>query len=96
MSEMPLAFEYPGWDNRDQGATARHYGLAVTLSNSRSRQRFGQTIIANFVGCALVLVGIFTTPILVGLGFVILVVSLGVRLYALVTSKRRNSQGARR
>jgi len=67
----------------------------VTLSNHGLRQRFGQTIIANFVGCALVFVGIFTTPILFGLGFAILVVSFAIRLYVLVASKRRRSQGAR-
>ena len=67
----------------------------MTLSNLRSRQRFGQTIIANFIGCAVVLVGIFTTSILVGLGFAILVVSLAIRVYVLVTTKKRRSQGAR-
>jgi uncharacterized membrane protein YphA (DoxX/SURF4 family) len=60
----------------------------VTLARGRARRRFGQTIIANFVGCALLLIGAFTTPILVGLGFVILIISLGVRLYVLATARR--------
>ena len=58
------------------------------MARGRSRRRFGQTIIANFVGCALLLIGVFTTPFLVGLGFMILVVSLGVRVYVLATARR--------
>ena len=60
----------------------------MTLYSPQARQRVGRTIIANFLGCALLVIGVITTPVLVGLGFAILVVSFAVRLYVLVTSKR--------
>jgi energy-converting hydrogenase Eha subunit F len=66
----------------------------MTLSNPQSRRRFGQTIIANFVGCALLIIGFFTTPLLMALGFAVLVVSFVTRSYVLVTARRRRSQRA--
>jgi uncharacterized membrane protein YphA (DoxX/SURF4 family) len=60
----------------------------VPLTTTTARHRFGQTIVANLIGCALVVIGAFTTPILFGLGFLILVVSLAVHLYVLATAKR--------
>jgi uncharacterized membrane protein YphA (DoxX/SURF4 family) len=64
----------------------------VTLPTGKARHRFGQTIIANFIGCALLVVGYFTTPVIFALGFVILVISLGVRLYVLTMSRRGRPQ----
>ncbi len=66
----------------------------MALTNPRSRRRFGQTIIANLIGCAVLIVGAFTSPVLVGLGFTILVVSLAVRLYAIVILNRRRYHDA--
>jgi hypothetical protein len=53
---------------------------------------FGQTIIANFIGIALLVVGLFTTPVIVALGFAILVISLGVRFYVVTMSRRGRPQ----
>lgn len=60
----------------------------MTLPGTRSRQLFSRTIIANFVGCTLMVIGMFTTPVFVGVGFAVLLASFSVRLYALVTSRR--------
>ena len=64
----------------------------MTLSTGKARHRWLQTIIANFIGCALLVIGFFTTPVLFALGFAILVISLGVRLYVVTLTRRGRPQ----
>lgn len=66
----------------------------MTLSHLQRRRRLARPIVANAVGCALLVISIFTAPFLVALGLAALVASLANRCHALVTPRRRRSQTA--
>jgi len=51
----------------------------MALTHPRSTRRFGTTVSAHPIGCAVLIVGAFTSPMLVGLGITVLVVSLADR-----------------